>query len=195
MSKYKLIVIIGEAGAGKDTLLKKVVYGAGAAPTSIFHTLVSCTTRPRRSNEVENIDYHFITQEEFTKHFLNGDFLEATEFNYWFYGTLKSELKPNKINIAVLNPAGVESILLHDDIKMKVFYVTAPGKIRLIRQLQREEDPDIPEIYRRYLADDEDFNDLSFEYYPLTNCDEADLYYNTKIISALAYNWAKNINA
>jgi guanylate kinase len=42
---YKMIAIIGEAGSGKDTIMKKVIYEAGAAPASIFHTLTSCTTR------------------------------------------------------------------------------------------------------------------------------------------------------
>ena len=186
---YKMIAIIGEAGSGKDTVMKKVIYEAGAAPASIFHTLTSCTTRPPRDYEKQGLDYYFITNEEFTEHVLNNDFLEAAEFNGWFYGTLKSELDPNRINIAVLNPEGVENLLLHRDIQLKVFYLEVKGKTRIIRQLQREEDPDITEIYRRYLADDEDFNYLPFEHETLQNENGVDFDQNWHRILDFAREW------
>lgn len=186
---YKIIAIIGEAGSGKDTLMNKVIYEAGTAPASIFHTIVSCTTRPPRDYEKNGINYYFLTNEEFAARVLRNDFLEVSEFNDWFYGTSKSELDPNRINIAVLNPEGVENILLHDDIQLKVFYLDVPGKIRLIRQLQREENPNIPEIYRRYIADDEDFNHLPFEYESLPNKDNHDFEYSVERILEFAKNW------
>ena len=132
---YKIIAIIGEAGSGKDTLMNKVIYEAGAVPVSIFHTLISCTTRPPRDYEKDGVNYYFLTNEEFAARVLKNDFLEVSEFNNWFYGTAKSELDQNKINIAVLNPEGIENILLHDDIQLKVFYLDVKGKTRLIRQL------------------------------------------------------------
>lgn len=130
---YKMIAIIGEAGSGKDTLMNKVIYEAGPAPASIFHTLISCTTRPPRDYEKEGKDYYFLDNETFAGYVLENQFLEVAEFNNWFYGTLKSELSSDKINIAVLNPEGVENLLLHKDIELKVFYLDVKGKIRLIR--------------------------------------------------------------
>lgn len=191
---YKMIALIGEAGSGKDTVMKKVIYEAGALPVSIFHTLTSCTTRPPRDYEKQGIDYYFLTNEEFTKHVLNNDFLEVSEFNNWFYGTLKSELDPNKINIAVLNPQGIESLLLHKDIQLKVFYLEVKGKTRIIRQLQREEDPDISEIYRRYLADDEDFYNLPFGYETLKNENNVDFDRNWSRILNYARAWTAQDN-
>ena len=131
----------------------------------------------------------FIDKEQFAQYVLNNDFLEVSEFNDWFYGTLKSELNPNKINIAVLNPEGVENILLHNDIEMKVFYVEVPGKTRLIRQLQREKYPDIPEIYRRYMADDEDFNYLPFDYEKLYNDNNVEFENSWRRVLDFARNW------
>ena len=189
---YKIIAIIGEAGSGKDTLMNKVIYEAGAAPVSIFHTLISCTTRPPRDYEKDGVNYYFLTNEEFAARVLKNDFLEVSEFNNWFYGTAKSELDQNKINIAVLNPEGIENILLHDDIQLKVFYLDVKGKTRLIRQLQREENPDIPEIYRRYMADDEDFNYLPFEYETLKNENNVDFEKSWMRVLEFARNWTAN---
>lgn len=186
---YKIIAIIGEAGSGKDTIMNKVIYEAGAAPASIFHTIVSCTTRPPRDYEKNGVNYYFLTNEEFAARVLKNDFLEVSEFNDWFYGTSKSELDPNRINIAVLNPEGIENILLHDDIQLKVFYLDVKGKIRLIRQLQREENPDIPEIYRRYIADDEDFSYLPFEYETLKNENSIDFEKSWRRILEFARDW------
>lgn len=189
---YKIIGIIGEAGSGKDTVMNKVVYEAGPAPTSIFHVPISCTTRPPRDYEKNGKDYLFLTNEDFAEYVLENKFLEVSEFNGWFYGTLKSQLSEDKINIAVLNPQGVESMSLHNDIKLKIFYLDVPGKIRLIRQLQREENPDISEIYRRYMADDEDFFDLPFEYERLPNKDNYDYKYSVERILEFARSWTEN---
>lgn len=191
---YKVIGIIGESGSGKDTLLKKLISEAGPAPTSIFHSLISCTTRPKRNYEKEGVDYYFLDNEEFAQKVLNNEFLEVSEFNKWFYGTLKSELKEDKINIAVLNPEGVESLLLHKDIQLVVIYLEVSGKTRLIRQLQREENPDIPEIYRRYLADDEDFYNLPFPYEAYKNENKNDFEIAWRSILQFANNWAMSDN-
>ena len=189
---YKVIGIIGEAGSGKDTIMNKVVYEAGPAPTSIFHVPISCTTRPPRDYEKNGKDYFFLTNEDFAGYVLENKFLEVSEFNGWFYGTLKSQLSEDKINIAVLNPQGVESMLLHNDIKLKIFYLDVPGKIRLIRQLQREEDPDISEIYRRYMADDEDFFDLPFKHERLPNKNSVDFEYSVNRILSFARTWTED---
>lgn len=191
---YKMIAIIGEAGSGKDTLMNKVIYEAGPAPASIFHTLTSCTTRPPRDYEKEGKDYYFLDNETFAAYVLENQFLEVSEFNNWFYGTLKSELSKDKINIAVLNPQGIENLLLHNDIDLKVFYLDVKGKIRIIRQLQREEDPDIPEIYRRYIADDEDFGYLPFEYETLKNENNVDFENSWRRVLGFARAWTAKDN-
>ena len=100
---------------------------------------------------------------------LNNEMLEATMFNNWFYGTTYESLRSDCINIGVFNPAGVEALMLHKDIEVQVYYVRATDKVRLLRQLNREEDPDVQEIIRRYKADEIDFADLDFDYIELDN--------------------------
>ena len=105
MNKYKIIALIGEAGSGKDTILKKLTNSNLA-----FHEIVSCTTRPPREGEVNGDNYYFISPEEFGCKILANEMLEAAVFNNWCYGTSFDSLRINDINIGVFNPTGIETM-------------------------------------------------------------------------------------
>ena len=83
----------------------------------------------------------------------------------------------DKINIGCFDPMRLD--ILSDDrgIDLKIVYITATDKERLIRQLTRENSPDVDEILRRYFADNDDFKylDLDHDIYEIPNHDgEAD---------------------
>ena len=170
-NKYQVVALIGKAGAGKDSIQKATC----ELHPLMFHSIVSCTTRPAREHEVDGVDYHFISLNEFTRKVLNSDMLEATEFRDWFYGTTIESLATDKINIGVFNPAGVEALLEDPRLNVVVFEVNAPDKQRLMRYLNREEVPDCAEMCRRYFTDEKDFADLDFDRYQIDNWDGADL--------------------
>jgi guanylate kinase len=170
-TKYQVVALIGKAGAGKDSIQKATC----ELHPLMFHPIVSCTTRPAREGEIEGVDYHYITLNEFTRKVLNGDMLEATEFRDWFYGTTLESLSKDKINIGVFNPAGVEALLEDSRLDVTVFEVVAPDKQRLMRYLNREENPDCAEMCRRYFTDEKDFADLDFDRYQIDNWDGANL--------------------
>lgn len=170
-TKYQVVALIGKAGAGKDSIQKATC----ELHPLMFHPIVSCTTRPAREGEIEGVNYHFISLNEFTRKVLNGDMLEATEFRDWFYGTTLDSLAKDKINIGVFNPAGVEALLEDPRLDVVVFEVNAPDKQRLMRYLNREELPDCAEMCRRYFTDEKDFSDLDFDRYQIDNWDGADL--------------------
>ena len=161
MNKYKIIAIMGKAGSGKDTLLNALM------EEEIFKDackIISCTTRPIREYEIDGVDYHFITTKEFTNQILSGEMIEATVFNTWCYGTSLKNLDLNKINIGVFNPEGIELLKERNDVDLTVIYVQANDKDRLLRQLNREENPDCHEIVRRFSADEEDFDDDEIDF-------------------------------
>lgn len=168
---YTIVALIGEAGTGKDTLMQKVL----AARPGDFNEIISCTTRPPREGEVDGVNYFFIDQEEFAYKVLNYEMLEATSFNDWFYGTSYDTLRSDVLNIGVFNPDGIRAIEGRSDIDLRVFRITCSDKIRLLRQLNREENPNVDEIVRRYKTDKEDFCDLEFTYYEIENNSEKDL--------------------
>ena len=92
-----------------------------------------------------------------------------TTFRSWFYGTSKKDLDENKINIGIFNVAGVESLLKLPTCEVLPVYIHTYGKLRLIRQLTREENPDCVEICRRYVSDEKDFLNINFAYKVIEN--------------------------
>ena len=82
-----LLVISGPSGAGKGTLVEKLL---DIDPSFAFS--VSVTTRARRKNEIEDVHYHFISEEEYDKLLEQDAFLEHASVHGHRYGTLKQEV-------------------------------------------------------------------------------------------------------
>ena len=154
-TRIKILAMMGKAGSGKDTVLRKIVK-KGLIPNAKL--IIPCTTRPRREYEVDGRDYHFITFEQFEDNILNNQMLEARVFNNWGYGTRLTDLHTDKINIGVYTPSAVCDLLENPNINLCVCYVLATDKTRVLRQLNREDHPDVHEIARRFLTDEEDFD-------------------------------------
>ena len=85
MSKGLMIVISGPAGSGKGTV------NAHLLKSGEFVYSVSATTRAPRPGEVDGVNYHFISRDEFLSRIATGDMLEYTEYCGNFYGTPKKE--------------------------------------------------------------------------------------------------------
>lgn len=183
---YKILALIGESGSGKDTIMKEVLK---LRPD--LHEIVSCTTRPMREGEQEGINYFYYNDKEFLDKCIRGEMLEATNFNNWYYGTSKDSVIDNGINIGVFNPDGIKRLLQNPDVDLQVVYVWRPAKLRLLGQLNREENPDVSEIIRRAAADEKDFAVLPFEYYLIENEVRDDLVSGPLNIVALLDNFNK----
>jgi guanylate kinase len=85
----KLVIISAPSGAGKTTIVKHLLDSGLNLAFS-----VSATTRELRGNEIDGIDYYFISVEEFKKRIENNEFVEWEEvYRDLLYGTLKSELE------------------------------------------------------------------------------------------------------
>lgn len=114
--------------------------------------------------------------------------VEVAEFNNWFYGTIFDSYDINKINIGIFDPTRLDILLSNKNIDATVFYITAKDNQRLIRQLSREDDPDVEEILRRYKTDNIDFADIydiAENIITLKNNNMADLHSN--ILTILSY--------
>jgi hypothetical protein len=109
--------------------------------------------------------------------------IEATEHRDWFYGTDIRDLVEDKINIGVFNPIALDILADEPRVAMRVYRIAATPKNRMLRQLNREEDPDVDEIVRRYGTDKRDFAELETPYELLENNSESDLWSNVVYIS------------
>lgn len=94
----KLIIFSAPSGCGKTTIAKAVLKRLSA-----LMFCISATTRERRGEEKEGVDYYYLSVEEFKQKIANGEFAEWEEvYPGRFYGTLKSEIE--RINSLGLIP-------------------------------------------------------------------------------------------
>ena len=85
MNKGLMIVVSGPAGSGKGTV------NAHLIATGDYRFSVSATTRAPRPGEIDGVNYHYITKEEFLARIDSGDMLEYTEYCGNYYGTPRKE--------------------------------------------------------------------------------------------------------
>ena len=154
---YKIIALCGKSGAGKDSLMMATF----SRLEEYLNPIISHTTRPKREKEVSDKNYHFVSNDQFLTLIDENKMLETTCFNNWYYGTSIDSLSDSKVNIGVFNPDGIISLLEDNRIELEIHYITAKGKTRLIRQLNREENPNVDEIIRRYSADEIQFQKMN----------------------------------
>ena len=88
-----LLVISSPSGTGKTTICKKLL-----EYDKDIHLSVSVTTRKKRKNEIEGIDYYFRTEKEFFNLKSENCFIENAFVFENYYGTLKSEVLENMKN-------------------------------------------------------------------------------------------------
>lgn len=114
-SKNTLFIVSAPSGAGKTTIMRKVM--GSKAET------LSYTTRTIRDNEADGVDYHFITKERFEEIDKTGDMIEKTQYppndpNGNFYGVswdeVKKKLKKGNAYI-IVDANGMEQLkAIHD---------------------------------------------------------------------------------
>lgn len=147
-----LLVLIGKSASGKDTIANKLVDEYG------YKRLVTYTTRPMRQNEVQDVTYHFISEDDFKEKIDSGFFLEyrkyLTEQGIWFYGSAKKDYELDEKHISILTPEGVQS-LQSKGINPIVIYIYANQQTIKDRLAKRGDDKD--EAERRMKADNVDF--------------------------------------
>lgn len=150
-----MIILLGKTASGKDTIQQFLINNFG------YKKLTTYTTRPMRKGEKQDINYHFISEEEFKEKISHGFFLEHkvyhTEFGDWYYGSAKKDYKKadNK-TIVILTPQGYLDLLwkcksiTHDAIYIKCSIEEI--KKRLLQRGDNEKESE-----RRILSDINDF--------------------------------------
>ena len=148
-----MVILVGESASGKSSIERCLVENYG------FNKIVSYTTRPPRDGEIDGVDYHFISVEQFSKLKADGFFAETASYREWNYGVAKEDCTDDKV--AVLTPHGLRQVSKIDGINVTSFHINVPRRDRLIKILQRGDN--IEEAYRRSLSDVGQFDGIEDE--------------------------------
>ncbi|GAH71203.1 unnamed protein product [marine sediment metagenome] len=176
----KLIIISGPSGAGKTTLIRKVMQ---KIPTLTFS--VSATTRAIREGEIEGVDYFFVSPEEFNDLIRNDAFIEWAKVHGNLYGTLKKqvkELREKRKNVILdIDEQGANQI------KKKKFpalfiYILPPSLEELEKRLKERDTERIREMIRRLQSAKEQITSKGFYDHVIINDDIKKVVKKLKII-------------
>lgn len=160
----KIFCLMGKSSSGKDTLFKDLIKEneLGLLP------VVSYTTRPMRTNEVEGREYHFITKEQLEGYKAVGKIIEhrvyETVHGFWHYATIddgQMDLESHNYLMIVTLEAYNSLVSYFGEHKVVPLYVEVEDGLRLERAILREKqqvNPNYEEICRRFLADSKDFS-------------------------------------
>ncbi|KAH9023233.1 guanylate kinase [Lactarius pseudohatsudake] len=128
---FRPLVLSGPSGSGKSTLLKRLF----AEHPGQFAFSVSHTTRTPRPGEVDGIQYHFVSREDFSSLRDRGGFVETAEFSGNLYGTSKqaiaSIVESGKRCILDIEVQGVRQIKSTD--LNPVYCFIAPPSLSILR--------------------------------------------------------------
>jgi guanylate kinase len=150
MSQGTLFIISAPSGAGKTSLVKAL-----AEQTENVLVSVSHTTRPMRDSEMDGVNYHFVTKEQFMEMVGEGVFLEHANVFGNLYGTsqtwVKEMLAKGKDVVLEIDWQGAEQVrrLMPDCVSI---FILPPSKETLNDRLHgRGQDPE--EVITRRLAE------------------------------------------
>ena len=168
-----LIVLSGLSGAGKDAVLIRM--RASGYPLEYITTV---TTRPQRANERDDMDYHFISGEEFQKMVKHNDLLEwANVYGNW-YGVPRKPVKQaldrgrdTIVKVDVQGASTIKKILPH-----AVFiFLTPPSIEDSVLRLKKRRTESPSDLALRTKTAEEELKQLSiFDYIVFNRQDEID---------------------
>ena len=158
-----LVILSSPSGVGKTTLTKKIQQKYNNFKISVSHT-----TRSPRSNEVDGVDYHFVSNEKFKKLINENKFYEYAKIYENYYGTLKENvdktIKKNDI-IFDIDWQGTKKLSKFDNLNLIKIYLITNNKNELKKRLLKRNQNTNIEIENRFNSFDEDvkhWNDYDF---------------------------------
>jgi guanylate kinase len=149
-----LIVISGPSGVGKDAVIKRLLE---LDPDLTYS--VSCTTRASRPGEVDGVNYHFVSREEFERLIREGAFLEHAVYDGNLYGTPIAELDEVRAGgrdvVLKIDVQGAEQVRKRAPDALRIF-LAPPSMDELLRRRQeRHSESARDQAARQLIAKDE----------------------------------------
>jgi guanylate kinase len=145
-----LFVVSAPSGAGKTSLVGALIDRINGLGVCVSHT-----TRPRRSKEVDGVNYHFVDTEAFEEMIRNGAFLEHADVFGNYYGTALATVEQARRNgqdlILEIDWQGASQVrrLIGDAISI---FILPPSRAALEARLKGR-GQDAPEVIQRRLSE------------------------------------------
>lgn len=122
------IALVGKAASGKDYLKAKLIKRG-------MNFGVSSTTRPPREGEVDGVDYHFMTEDEFLNHIAYENIVFYQKFNGHLYGITQQEFK--SCDAVILNAEVLSKMPPEVRHSLFVIYLNIDDRTRTLRMKER----------------------------------------------------------
>ena len=149
-----MVILSSPSGAGKTTITKKIQQKYNSFKVSVSHT-----TRKPRSNEVDGVDYNFISHDEFKSLIKEDKFYEYAKIFDNFYGTSKKTVndlvKKNDI-IFDIDWQGTKQLSKFKNLNLIKIYLIPPNKNEIKKRLTQRNQDSKEEVERRFKSFDED---------------------------------------
>lgn len=149
-----MVILSSPSGVGKTTLTKKI-----QQKYQSFKISVSYTTRPPRSNEVDGVDYYFITHKKFEELIKKNKFYEFAKIFGNYYGTLKSNVDNTLLKNDILfdiDWQGTKQLSKFKNLNLIKIYLITDNKKELKDRLIKRNQNTLDEIEKRFNSFDED---------------------------------------
>ena len=166
-NKNIMVILSSPSGVGKTTLTKKI-----QQKHQNFKISVSHTARSPRSNEVDGVDYHFVSKKKFEELIEKNKFYEYAKIFENYYGTLKKDVDETLLKNDILfdiDWQGTKQLSKFKKLNLiKIFLITKNKdelKNRLVKRNQNSEN----EVKKRFESFDEDINHWSDYDYIIIN--------------------------
>ena len=152
--KNIMVILSSPSGAGKTTITKKIQQKYQSFKISVSHT-----TRKPRPNEVDGVDYHFISSAQFKKLIEKNKFYEYAKIFDNYYGTSKEsvdKLFRNNDIIFDIDWQGTQQLSKFKNLDLVKIYIIPPNKDELKKRLVKRNQDSPDEVERRFKAFDDD---------------------------------------
>tara|TARA_X000000950_G_scaffold155971_1_gene191295 strand:+ start:94 stop:672 length:579 start_codon:yes stop_codon:yes gene_type:complete len=162
-----MVILSSPSGVGKTTLTKKIQQKYQSFKISVSHT-----TRLPRSNEIDGVDYHFVSNKKFQEYIKQNKFYEYAKIFENYYGTLKKNvddtIKTNDI-IFDIDWQGTKKLSKYKNLNLIKIFLTADNKEELKKRLIKRNQNSNKELEQRLNSFDEDIKHWKDYDYVLVN--------------------------
>ena len=158
-----MVILSSPSGVGKTTLTKKIQQKYPNFKISVSHT-----TRIPRSNEVDGVDYHFVSKENFKKLIDQNQFYEYAKIFENYYGTLRKTVDEDIISndlIFDIDWQGTKQLSKFNNLKLIKIYLIPDSKEELKKRLIKRDQNTKEEVDKRYKSFNQDvkhWNDYDY---------------------------------